>query len=102
VVLSDGAIEMIPTSFRPSPDVVSTRVGDEVVLVHLGTERILSLNCTAARLWDLLCAGTDWADVKQMMLDEFDVTEAQLAAELERLLASLRTEQVVDPSQEIV
>jgi hypothetical protein len=37
-----------------------------------------------------------------MMLDEFDVTEAQLAAELERLLASLRTEQVVDPSQEIV
>jgi hypothetical protein len=91
---------MIPSSCRPSRDVVSTRVGDEVVLVHLITERILALNCTAARLWELLCAGASWVDIKQLMLGEFDVTETQLAAELEGLLASLRTEQLIDPGEE--
>lgn len=98
MVHSEGAIVVIPSNFRPRPDVVSTRLGEELVLVHLGTERILALNSTAARLWELLCAGTSLADVKQMMLAEFDVTEVQLAAELEALLASLRTEQLIAPS----
>jgi hypothetical protein len=89
---------VIPSRFRSSPDVVATRLGDEVVLVHLGTERILALNSTAARLWELLRAGTSLADVKQMMLAEFDVTELQLVAELEGLLASLRTEQLIVPT----
>ena len=98
MVYSHGANMVIPSHFRSSPDVVATRLGDEVVLVHLGTERILALNSTAARLWELLCAGTSLADVKQMMLAEFHVTEVQLAAELEGLLASLRTEHLIVPS----
>jgi len=33
-----------------SPDTVATRVGDEVVLVDLKTDRIYTLNRTAARI----------------------------------------------------
>jgi hypothetical protein len=87
----------MPTQFRPSPDVVSRRLGDEVVLAHLGTERILVLNSTAGRLWELLCAGTSREDLNRTMLDEFEVSESELAAELETLLTSLRTEQLIDP-----
>jgi hypothetical protein len=87
----------MPTQLRPSPDVVSRRLGDEVVLAHLGTERILVLNSTAGRLWELLCAGTSREDLKRTMLDEFEVSETELAAELETLLESLRSEQLIDP-----
>lgn len=88
---------VIPSTFRPSPDVVSRRLGEELVLAHLGTERILVLNCTAGRLWELLCAGTSGEDLKRAMLDEFEVSEPELAAELETFLTSLRTEQLIDP-----
>ena len=86
---------MMPAQFRPSPDVVSRRLGDELVLAHLGTERILVLNGTAGRLWELLCAGTNPEDLKRTMLDEFEVSETELAAEVETLLASLRTERLI-------
>ena len=74
---------------------VSTRLGDEVVLVHLKTERMHVLNRTGARLWELLCAGTNLEDLKRTMLDEFEVSESELAAEVETLLASLRTERLI-------
>jgi coenzyme PQQ synthesis protein D (PqqD) len=96
MVDSGGALMVIPSNFRPSSDVVSTRLGEELVLVHLGTEQILVLNRTATRIWDLLCAAASWTDIKRTMLGEFDVTEPQLAAELEGLLATLRSERLID------
>ncbi len=69
----------IPARFRSSPDALATRVGDEIVLVDLKTDQIYSLNRTAARIWELLCADCDRAEVERRMLEEFDVTPAELA-----------------------
>ena len=85
----------MPLSVRPSPDAVTTRVGDEVVLVHLKTERMHVLNRTGARLWDLLCAGRDWSYIRGVMLNEFDVTPDQLDVETEDLLRTLEEEQLI-------
>jgi len=43
-------------AWRPSEDTVTQRVGEGIVLVHLPTDRIYSLNPTATRLWELLAA----------------------------------------------
>jgi hypothetical protein len=80
---------MMNGRFRSSPDAVATRVGDEMVLVDLKTDRIFSLNRTAARLWELLCEEYDRADVEHRMLEEFDVTPGELAEAIDRLVASL-------------
>ena len=100
MVLSDGAAFVMPSGLRPSPDTVATRVGDEVVLVHLKTERMHVLNRTGARLWELLCAGRDWADIRDVILREFDVTPVQLDAEVDELLATLRQEQLISLESE--
>jgi hypothetical protein len=100
MVLRPRATVVIPSSLRPSPDTVSTRVGDEVVLVHLKTERMHVLNRTGARLWELLCAGRDWAEIRGVILAEFDVTPGQLDTEMEDLIRSLREEQLVSLDRE--
>ena len=43
--------------FAASADALATRVGDEIVLVDLKTDRVYSLNRTAARIWES-CAPT--------------------------------------------
>lgn len=91
---------MIPSGVRPSPDTVATRLGDEVVLVHLKTERMHVLNRTGARLWELLCAGGDWADIRSVMLTEFEVTADQLDAEMEDLVRVLSEERLIDLGRE--
>jgi hypothetical protein len=75
--------------FRSSPDAVAARVGDEIVLVDLKTDRIYSLNRTAARAWELLCEEHDRAEVERRMLEEFDVTPGELAEALEGLVVAL-------------
>jgi Coenzyme PQQ synthesis protein D (PqqD) len=79
----------MPARFQSSPDALATRVGDEVVVVDLKTDKIYSLNRTAARIWELMCADCDRAEVERRMLEEFDVTPDQLAQAIDALVASL-------------
>jgi hypothetical protein len=84
--------------FRASPDTVAQRVGDEVVLVHVNTDKIFVLNRTGARLWELLASGLERDDIQRQMLQEFDVSEDRLTSEIDALVASLRNEQLIDPA----
>ena len=49
----------------PNPDVVSRRLGDDTVLVHLKTNRIFALNPTGARFWELLLEGMNRGEIEQ-------------------------------------
>ena len=78
-----------PTRFQPSSDALATRVGEEIVLVDLKTDRIYSLNRTAARIWELMCADCDRTEVERRMREEFDVTPGELADAIDDLVAAM-------------
>jgi PqqD family protein of HPr-rel-A system len=84
------------TQLQPDPDVVSRRLGDELVLVHLGTNRIFRLNNTAARLWELIGDGIDTdAGLHDALRAEFDVGEEELRDEIAGTLERLRRQGLV-------
>ena len=58
---------------RPNKDVVSRRVGEEVVLVQLDSDQMFSLNPTGARAWELLSEGRDLEAIEAAIADEFGV-----------------------------
>jgi hypothetical protein len=74
---------------RPTVDAVTKRVGDEVVLVHLRTNRIYTLNRTGARFWELLEDGHDLEQARKRLLLEFDVDEEQVRDEMRELVEEL-------------
>jgi hypothetical protein len=74
---------------------VGQRLGDEVVLVSLETNRIFELNRTGARFWELLQSETDRGRIEAQLLEEFAVTEEELSAEVDRLIKSLDDEELV-------
>lgn len=76
---------------------MAERVGDELVLIHLKTDRMFVLNGTGARIWELLSAGHDVDEIQRRVLQEFEVAQAELAADLHDLLASLGSEQLISP-----
>ena len=57
---------------RPNPEVVSSRMGDTGVLVHLQTNRIFELNATGVRVWELLAEGRGLDDVERVLQQEFE------------------------------
>jgi hypothetical protein len=82
-------VSSLSPRYSASPDALATRVGDEIVLVDLKTDRIYSLNRTAARIWELVCADCDRAEVERRLLEEFDVAPAQLAEAIDELVAEM-------------
>jgi hypothetical protein len=79
----------------PSPDVASRRLGDEVVLVHLKTNRIFSLSPTGARFWELLSDGRTRPEIEAQLLEEYDVSREEASAEIDSLVTMLQTEGLV-------
>jgi hypothetical protein len=82
---------------RPHADVVWRRLEDEVVLVQLRTNRIYSLNTTAARAWELLSEGLGRSEVERSLLEEYDVAPGELARSLDELLRDLSEAHLVTP-----
>lgn len=84
--------ESLPTV---NPDVVSQRVGNDVVLVHLKTNQIFALNETGARFWELLTDGRSREEIERTLNDEFDVEPEPLRREIDALLADLARQDIV-------
>jgi hypothetical protein len=89
------------SGFRPDPDVVAQRLGDEIVLVHMNTDRIFVLNRTGARLWELLCEQLDREAIRQRLVSEFDVDEAQVVGEVDDLLRALMNEHMIAQHEKV-
>lgn len=83
---------------RASPDVLETRVGDEIVLVDLKTDRIYSLNGTAARIWELISSDRDRAGVERCMMAEFDVAATELAEAIDDIVGTMTRNGLLVPS----
>ena len=89
-------VPFVPSSrIRRDPNVLAKRVDDEIVLVHLETNRIYELNRTAASLWDLLGTGLTPVELEEQMALEFDVEREQVAHEIDELLRHLASEQLI-------
>jgi hypothetical protein len=81
-------------SFRPSPDVVFRRVGEEAVLVPLAQnvgnlEWVYTLSAVAARVWQLLDEAHSVADLVAVVCEEYDVEPDVATADVNELLSSL-------------
>jgi Coenzyme PQQ synthesis protein D (PqqD) len=80
---------------RPIPDVAYRELEGQMVLVHLGTNRIYSLNETGARFWELLAGGSERAEIEQQLLDEFAIEPDELRQEIDSMLTALADEGLV-------
>lgn len=84
------------TGFHPHPDVLARRVGDDVVLVHMGRNEIFALNPTGARLWELLSEGRSRSEAVERLTTEFDASEEMIEQEADRFMALLEREGLVE------
>lgn len=77
--------------FTRSHDVLSQAVGDEAVLLDLGSEQYFGLNPVGRRIWELLGEHTALVDVHRCLCDEFDAPPAQIEADLLALVGALHS-----------
>jgi hypothetical protein len=80
------------TTLSPNPEVVSRRLGDGAVLVHLSTNKIFELNDTGARIWQLISERATEDRIVENLVHDFEVDAEQATQEVLALVARLRAE----------
>jgi hypothetical protein len=85
---------------RPSPEALSQAVAGETVLLDLRSEKYFGLNAVGTRVWDLLQETDDVRAIRERLLAEYEVAEAQLDADLDELLGRLLAAGLVTPASD--
>lgn len=80
---------------QPNPDVISQRLDNTMILLHLRTNRFYELSRTGARFWELLSSGLSQDEIRERMMEEFEVDSVELAREMKGLLDSMEKENLI-------
>ncbi len=77
------------------PNMVSRRIGDEVILVPIrrnvaDLESIYTLNPVAARVFELIDGKKEITDIKNVILQEYEVNDEKVEKDLLEFLSQLK------------
>lgn len=89
--------DTLSASWRISDQAIANAVADETVILHLGNGTYFGLDSVGARLWDAIKAGLPPVSVCDNLLEEYEVDQATLQADLRALLAELADNDLIAP-----
>lgn len=82
--------------WQPTRDVVARRMGGGVVLVNLASDRIYSLNSSAARLWEHVASRLPMRQVRARLAKEFRAPPGRLGRDIARMLKSMEAKGLLE------
>ena len=78
-----------------SADQLSTRLGDEIVILGLRDSVYYGLSEVGARIWDLIQTRRTLGEIVSVLLDEYEVGREEAAAGVDQLIKELETRGLV-------
>lgn len=76
--------------------VMARSVGDETVILDLGSGTYFGLDPVGARIWQLMSEGKTLVEILDILLDEYDVTRETLERDVIELTEKLLEQKLVD------
>lgn len=84
--------------YRASDDVISSKVGDEIVLLHTESDKAFGLDDTAAFIWGLMAhEGKTRDQILNELTNHFDVGIERALSDLDALLVHFIRENLISP-----
>lgn len=93
-------MDFLEKVYKKSDSVVFRKIGDEFILVPIrqdvgDLESIYTLNETAARIWELTDGKTRVSQIKEKIVEEFEVDPEQAEQDLKEHLQQLEGIQAI-------
>lgn len=89
--------DLLSRRLVPSSDALESRVGEEIVLLHLGNDTYFGLDPLGTRIWEMLKDGVALPAIRDRLAADYGVEASRVQADMERFLDDLlRHEILVD------
>ena len=82
-------MDLFDARIRIPDAVLHQQLDAETILLHLTAEHYYGLDEVGSRVWQLVDRGSDGASIVAALVEEYDVDEATLRADVARLLDDL-------------
>ena len=87
--------DILTRALTLSDQVVETGVGDELVLLHLGSGIYFGLDPVGTRIWSGLRQGLAASAICDALADEYGIERAQAEEDTRRFLADLEAHDIL-------
>jgi len=96
-------VNYLERCYEKSPDIVSRKIADEYILVPIrhnvgDLESIYTLNEVSARIWDLIDGKNKVNQIKDRIIEEFEVTDKEAERDLTEFLQKLEKIEAITPA----
>jgi hypothetical protein len=78
-----------------APDQLSSKLGDDVVILNLKSGVYYGLDPVGARVWELIQETKSVGAIRDVILSEFDVAAEQCERDLKDLLADMQAQGLI-------
>jgi hypothetical protein len=85
------------TVYKRSVDLMEAELGDELVALDPRAGTCFGFNSVATSVWRLLEQPKTFEQLRQSLLDEYEVDPAECSQELQRLLGDMSSRGIVAP-----
>lgn len=79
----------LPNTLSINPEIILQTLDDQTALLDPNTGQVFGLDRVSSRVWELIEEFSDLAKVRQQMLEDFDVEEVRLDADLRVYISQL-------------
>ncbi len=83
------------TRITARPDQISSDLEGETILLHMTSGLYYGLNDVGVKIWTLIQTPKTVADLRQTLLNDYDVTSEDCDRELKELLTSLSEAELI-------
>jgi len=86
---------LMDTKVSASKQILSSDIGDEMVMMDINLGKYFSLKGPSGRVWELIGNGTTVQAIFDVLLEEYDVEAEQCQQELLALLKDLHDAEMI-------
>ncbi|MCK4784156.1 MAG: PqqD family protein [Desulfobacteraceae bacterium] len=96
-------MEIWQRCYQKDPNIVSRKIADKCILVPIrhnvgDLESIYTLNEVAARIWELIDGKRIMGEIRNMIVEEFEVSPEEAEKDLSELLQKLEKIEGIKPT----
>lgn len=93
-------MDCLDRRYQKSPDIVFRKIADETILVPIKNnvgdlESIYTLNAVAARIWELIDEKRKVKEIKDIIVEEFEVTPEEAEKDIKKFLLRLEKADII-------
>lgn len=90
--------DIFSACWKPSPDIASRKVANEIVLLNVKTSDYYSMNPTAVFVWELICKNTPLSEIIKTLAAEFGADAAKVRKDVVELVKTLESQKIISRS----